>query len=129
MSQVIEILREQSRSYPEPGSSELRDNLILLLDQGTAFYESLLENLQQKYHFNLKDILNNASARKRCTTLPHLILEFFCDAVIRFFPQASFKSGEKVNACNFNLSQSFHLSWRYRTIPGTSDAWKQLWPG
>ncbi|XP_039250034.2 telomerase-binding protein EST1A-like [Styela clava] len=66
--QVIEILREQIRSCPEQDSSELKINLILLLDQGTAFYESLLENLQHKNRFNLKEILNSASARKRHRT-------------------------------------------------------------
>lgn len=63
--QVIEILREQIRACPEQETSELKINLILLLDQGRAFYENLLERLQQKYRFNLKDILNNVASRKK----------------------------------------------------------------
>ncbi|XP_078480958.1 telomerase-binding protein EST1A isoform X1 [Ciona intestinalis] len=62
--QVIEKLREQIASCTEDEKTELKDLLILILDQAIAFYENLVSGLQQTYRFSIKEMLRNPTVAR-----------------------------------------------------------------
>ncbi|ELT93962.1 hypothetical protein CAPTEDRAFT_170037 [Capitella teleta] len=58
--QIIEMLRKQLEDDNED-SLPAKESLLQLIDDGTAFYQKLLDDLQSVYKFNLDDFLDQNS--------------------------------------------------------------------
>ncbi|CAH2219962.1 telomerase-binding EST1A isoform X1 [Pelobates cultripes] len=62
--QVIEKFRQHLKE-PSTDSEVMRRKLIQVLDEGTAFFDSLLQKLQATYQFNLADYMDGMAIRSK----------------------------------------------------------------
>ncbi|KAM4794964.1 telomerase-binding protein EST1A isoform 2-T2 [Rhinophrynus dorsalis] len=62
--QVIEKFRHFLKE-PSPDSEVIRRNLLQVLDEGTTFFDSLLQKLQGAYQFKLEDYMDGLAIRSK----------------------------------------------------------------
>uniref|UniRef100_A0A7M4G1I0 Telomerase-binding protein EST1A n=1 Tax=Crocodylus porosus TaxID=8502 RepID=A0A7M4G1I0_CROPO len=63
--QVIEKFRQLLKDPLGENAHEIRNKLLQLLDEGTVFFDSLLENLQVSYQFKLEDYMDGMAIRSK----------------------------------------------------------------
>ncbi|XP_075760553.1 telomerase-binding protein EST1A isoform X3 [Pelodiscus sinensis] len=63
--QVIEKFRQLLKDPLGEDSQELRNKLLQLLDEGTVFFDSLLQKLQVSYQFKLEDYMDGMAIRSK----------------------------------------------------------------
>ncbi|MEE6469164.1 hypothetical protein FKM82_008522, partial [Ascaphus truei] len=62
--QVIEKFRHFLKD-PSPDSEDIRRKLLQVLDEGTAFFDSLLQKLQGTYQFKMEDYMDGMAIRSK----------------------------------------------------------------
>ncbi|XP_054857760.1 telomerase-binding protein EST1A isoform X2 [Eublepharis macularius] len=63
--QVIEKFRQLLKDPLAENSQELRSKLLQILDEGTLFFDSLLQKLQVSYQFKLEDYMDGMAVRSK----------------------------------------------------------------
>ncbi|XP_063002701.1 telomerase-binding protein EST1A [Elgaria multicarinata webbii] len=63
--QVIEKFRQLLKGPLGEGGQEIRGKLLQLLDEGTVFFDSLLQKLQATYQFKLEDYMDGMAVRSK----------------------------------------------------------------
>ncbi|KAM8834815.1 telomerase-binding protein EST1A [Synchiropus picturatus] len=63
--QVIERFRQLLKDPTSDNGSEIRNMLLVLLDEGAIFFDSLLQKLQTVYQFKLEDYMDGMAIRAR----------------------------------------------------------------
>ncbi|XP_061595747.1 telomerase-binding protein EST1A [Cololabis saira] len=63
--QVIERFRQLLKDPNSDNSPHIRNKLLTLLDEGTLFFDALLQKLQTVYQFSLKDYMDGIAIRAR----------------------------------------------------------------
>ncbi|XP_074830604.1 telomerase-binding protein EST1A isoform X4 [Natator depressus] len=63
--QVIEKFRQLLKDPLGENAQEIRNKLLQLLDEGTIFFENLLQKLQVSYQFKLEDYMDGMAIRSK----------------------------------------------------------------
>uniref|UniRef100_A0A8C8S5U9 Telomerase-binding protein EST1A n=1 Tax=Pelusios castaneus TaxID=367368 RepID=A0A8C8S5U9_9SAUR len=63
--QVIEKFRQLLKDPVGENAQEIRSKLLQLLDEGTIFFDSLLQKLQVSYQFTLEDYMDGMAIRSK----------------------------------------------------------------
>ncbi|XP_068272095.1 telomerase-binding protein EST1A isoform X2 [Nyctibius grandis] len=63
--QVIEKFRQVLKDPQGENAQEIRNKLLQLLDEGTAFFDGLLQKLQVSYRFKLEDYMDVMAIRSK----------------------------------------------------------------
>ncbi|NXN96868.1 EST1A protein, partial [Rhinopomastus cyanomelas] len=63
--QVIEKFRQLLKDPQGENAHEIRNKLLQLLDEGTSFFDSLLQKLQMSYQFKLEDYMDGMAIRSK----------------------------------------------------------------
>ncbi|NWS37046.1 EST1A protein, partial [Probosciger aterrimus] len=63
--QVIEKFRQLLKDPQGENAQEIRNKLLQLLDEGTSFFDGLLQKLQVSYQFKLEDYMDGMAIRSK----------------------------------------------------------------
>ncbi|KAM9370719.1 telomerase-binding protein EST1A [Phaethornis superciliosus] len=63
--QVIEKFRQLLKDPQGENAQEIRNRLLQLLDEGTSFFDGLLQKLQVSYQFKLEDYMDGMAIRSK----------------------------------------------------------------
>ncbi|XP_071621705.1 telomerase-binding protein EST1A isoform X5 [Heliangelus exortis] len=63
--QVIEKFRQLLKDPQGENAQEIRNRLLQLLDEGTSFFDGLLQKLQMSYQFKLEDYMDGMAIRSK----------------------------------------------------------------
>ncbi|XP_039938083.1 telomerase-binding protein EST1A isoform X2 [Hirundo rustica] len=63
--QVIEKFRQLLKDPQGENAQEIRNKLLLLLDEGSSFFDGLLQKLQVSYQFKLEDYMDGMAIRSK----------------------------------------------------------------
>ncbi|KFQ37398.1 Telomerase-binding protein EST1A, partial [Mesitornis unicolor] len=63
--QVIEKFRQLLKDPQGENAQEIRNKLLQLLDEGTSFFDGLLQKLQMSYQFKLEDYMDGMAIRSK----------------------------------------------------------------
>uniref|UniRef100_A0A8D0GSQ5 Telomerase-binding protein EST1A n=1 Tax=Sphenodon punctatus TaxID=8508 RepID=A0A8D0GSQ5_SPHPU len=63
--QVIEKFRQLLKDPPLENAQEIRSKLLQILDEGTVFFDGLLQKLQASYQFKLEDYMDGLAIRSK----------------------------------------------------------------
>ncbi|XP_042298436.1 telomerase-binding protein EST1A [Sceloporus undulatus] len=63
--QVIEKFRQLLKDPLEENAQEIRSKLLQILDEGTLFFDNLLQKLQVTYQFKLEDYMDGMAVRSK----------------------------------------------------------------
>lgn len=105
--QVIEALRREIDEHPD-NREEAKKILINAVDEGTVFYENLLEKQQETFGFNVANYLDNVIRPQRIPDSVRLVLISVQKIFIYLGDLARYKE-QANNTSNYGKARSWYL--------------------